>query len=682
MYLHWIDWTIIGLLIGSLILLTLYVRKKVRSVADFLAANRMGGRYLLAVAGGFGGAISIIATWEMVYKAGLPTQWWALMSIPVGLFISLTGFVVYRFRQTRALTLAQFFEIRYSRKFRLYAGTLCWLAGILNYGIFPAVTARFIIYFFGLPLTVNLLGFAIPTLAVVMFAYLSIALFIACVGGQVSIMITDFIQGILTMMIFLFLMFFLLYSFRWTDIMAGLAIAPSGQSMINPFKTSQVSDFNIWYFLIGIFSAILNTRAWQGNSGYNAAAKTPHEAVMAGILGGWRTIASGLCILLIPMVAYAVLHLPAFSATAAPIQAEIAKISDPMIKSQMIVPIFLTHVLPVGVMGLFAAIIIACAISCDDTYLHAWGTIFIQDVYLPFRKQEKLEPKKHMILLRLAIFGVAAFGFTFSLLFPLKDFILMYFALTGAIYLGGAGSVIIGGLYWNRGTTAAAWTALTVGTVLAFGGILLQQMWPGHVAPALLKIWPDSHFLLANQAKFFLNGQLIFFIAMLVSVVGYIVVSLMGPKRVYNLDKLLHRGVFTVEQDLTVAAPAAVAADGKPVRRFSWHKIIGISDNFSKFDKFVAWATFVKSMGFWFFFIIVTALCLCTNWITDAIWGEIWWWKLVAFSVVLGTVCTVWLAVGGIRDAFRLFRDLKTEKIDVHDDGSVSEEEKSNWENA
>ena len=56
---------------------------------------------------------------------------------------------------------------------------------------------------------------------------------------------------------------------------------------------------------------------------------------------------------------------------------------------------------------------------------------------------------------------------TVSLLFPLKDFIFMFFALTSAIYLGGAGAVIIGGLYWKRGTAEAAWTALILGTVMA-----------------------------------------------------------------------------------------------------------------------------------------------------------------------------------------------------------------------
>jgi SSS family solute:Na+ symporter len=669
MNLHWVDWTIVGILLSTLIIITIYVRNRIRSVADFLAANRLAGRYLIAVAGGFGGAISMIATWEMIYKAGLPTQWWAMMSIPVGVFIALTGFVIFRFRQTRSLTLAQFFEIRYSRSFRFYAGTLCWFSGILNYGIFPAVTARFIIYFFGLPNEFTLMGMNLPTLAPVMLTYLSIALFIACVGGQVSIIVTDFFQGILLMLLFLFLMFYLLYCFGWNDIIAGLQIAPDGQSMINPFKTSKVADFNIWYFLIGVFSSILNTRAWQGNSGYNSSAKTPHEAVMSGILSSWRTVASGLCMLMIPLVAYAVLHLPSFSGIAAPILADIAKITDPMIQSQMTVPIFLTHILPVGLMGLFASIIVACAISCDDTYLHAWGTIFIQDVYMPLRNKP-IEPKHHMLILRLSICGVALFGFTFSLLFPLKDFIVMYFALTGAIYLGGAGSVILGGLYWKRGTTAAAYTALTVGTILAFGGILVQQMWPSYLSPALLQIWPDSAWLVASKAKFPINGQIIFFIAMITSLSSYVVVSLLG-KRVYNMDKLLHRGVYAVKQD--VVAPDEAASLNA---RFNWHKLIGISKAFTRLDKCIAWATFLKSMLFWFLFIIVTILCLTTDWITDAVWSEIWWWKLVAFSIFLGTLSTVWLAIGGIRDAIRLFHDLALERVDEGDDGFVSDKDK------
>ncbi len=471
MNLHWIDWSIIIVLLGSLIGITAYAKRYMRSVADFLAANRLAGRYMLTVSAGFGGAISIVAGWEALYNAGLSTVWWGMIGTPVGLILGISGFITYRFRQTRALTLAQFFEMRYSRQFRYFAGFLCWVSGVFNYGIFPLISARVIIYFFGMPEHFYIGAFETPTLPLVMAIYLGIALYIACTGGQISIMIADFYQGILLMLIFLILMCFLMYKFEWNDIMAGLLIAPEGKSMINPFKTGDLQDFNIWFFLIGVFGMIYNRGSWQGNSGFSAAAKTPHEAQMAGIIGSWRWIASGLCMLLIPLVAYAVLHLPKFAEMAAPIHAQIALIADPQIQKQMVVPLFLSNILPVGMMGLFAAVIVACAIGCDNSYLHSWGTIFVQDVLMPIRNKP-LDPKRHLLWLRVSIFGVALFGFTFSMLFPLKDYIFMFFALTGAIYLGGAGAVILGGLYWKRGTTEAAWTALILGTVMAFGGML------------------------------------------------------------------------------------------------------------------------------------------------------------------------------------------------------------------
>ena len=151
MKMHWIDWSIIIFLLGSLLLITLYARKYMKSVADFLAANRLAGRYMLTVSSGFGGAISIIAVWEMMYNSGLPTQWWGMIGMPIGLILGISGFIIYRFRQTRALTLAQFFEMRYSRQFRYFSGFLCWMSGVFNYGIFPLITARVIVYFFGFP---------------------------------------------------------------------------------------------------------------------------------------------------------------------------------------------------------------------------------------------------------------------------------------------------------------------------------------------------------------------------------------------------------------------------------------------------------------------------------------------------------------------------------------------------
>ena len=78
--------------------ITIYSKRYVRGVTDFLAADRLAGRYLLTVAGGFYGTVGLVATWEMIYATGLPPQWWGMMNLPIGLFLALTGFIVYRFR--------------------------------------------------------------------------------------------------------------------------------------------------------------------------------------------------------------------------------------------------------------------------------------------------------------------------------------------------------------------------------------------------------------------------------------------------------------------------------------------------------------------------------------------------------------------------------------------------------
>ena len=156
----------------------------------------------------------------------------------------------------------------------------------------------------------------------------------------------------------------------------------------------------------------------------------------------------------------------------------------------------------------------------------SWGSILVQDVILPFRKKP-IDQKQHIKWIRYSIFGVAAFIFLFSLFYPQNQPILMFFAISGAIYLGGSGAVIIGGLYWKRGTTTATWTAMMVGSTLAVVSIIIPAFWK----------------------NFPLNGQELWFIAMVVSGISYIIVSLVGKKTESNMDKILHRGEYAVKED-------------------------------------------------------------------------------------------------------------------------------------
>ena len=49
------------------------------------------------------------------YTAMWVPTYWQLAQTPLDIILRLTGFVRYRYRMTKALTMAQFFEMRYSK---------------------------------------------------------------------------------------------------------------------------------------------------------------------------------------------------------------------------------------------------------------------------------------------------------------------------------------------------------------------------------------------------------------------------------------------------------------------------------------------------------------------------------------------------------------------------------------
>ncbi|HBR92869.1 MAG TPA: sodium:solute symporter [Opitutae bacterium] len=668
--LHPVDLGIIGVILTVIIGFAIYSQRYTRSVADFLSANRCAGRYLLTVASGSAGmgAISIVATWEKFYQAGFTALFWGQMLAPLGLLMALSGWIIYRYRETRAMTLAQFLEMRYSRRFRVFSGALCWLSGVLNYGIFPAVTARFFIYFLGLPVHMwTLPGTGIElnlTLGVVMAVILISALFVTLSGGQISVMVTDFIQGQISNIAFLVLLGVMLYMFPWSTIVETLMQAPPGASKLNPFDTGSLPDFNPAFFLILMFLTVYNYMVWQGSQGYNASATSPHEAKMAGILAQFR---SGVTYLLIPLAAicaYVLMNAPVHEAATQATQATLDAIGDPQMAKQMTTTVALSQILPIGVMGLLAVVMIMASLGTDTTYLHSWGSIFVQDVLFPIRQlrghEDRLTPETHLRWLRWSIFGVAAFTWCFSMIFPLKEYILMYFQATGAIFTGGAGAVLIGGLYWKRGTTSGAWASMIVGSFLAVGGILtINIIWPNAV-PALQNAFPASEWIQALPEKFWLNGVHMAFIASLSATLTYVVVSLLSPDPQLDMDKLLHRGAYQVK--------APEGADHFAPVQTGWRGLLPGAE-FTRGDRIIY---YLKLGWVAFFFLSFISICI---WQLFYKWPDRWWanWWLINLILtgVTGTLTTIWFLIGGYFDLKAMFARLSTIQRNSEDDGTV-----------
>jgi SSS family solute:Na+ symporter len=482
MNMTWIDWTLVAGIMMFITYAAITTQRLTKSVADFLAANRCAGRYLLGIAEGEAnmGAIAVVAAFEMAYVVGFTPAFWGSVIIPLNLFIALSGFVLYRYRQTRAMTMAQFFEMRYSRKFRIYSGILMWVSGTINFGVFPGVGARFFINYCGFPSHFDYLGITWTTYPVMLAILVGVSLYFTFIGGQISVLVTDFWQGFIATIVFAALAAFLWFEFPWHMIGEALMThSAPGKSLIDPFDMGGHRDFNIWYFVIAWTLKLYIVKAWQGTQGYNCSALTAHEAKMGAIVGGLRHMMIAFGLTLIPLCAITIMHHHEFAEVAGQVtqQLRAAYPDNPHLQEQMTVTMAISKFIPMGLMGAFVAAMLGFFISTHNTYMHSWGSIFIQDIVCPLRKKP-LSNKQHLRYLRLSIIFQAGFIFLFSWLYPMQDYILMFFAITGAIFLGGAGSVIIGGLYWKRGTTAAAWVAMTVGCVLSLSTITAQQIWP------------------------------------------------------------------------------------------------------------------------------------------------------------------------------------------------------------
>ena len=706
------DWLIVGGLLLVLVGVAVFSQRYVRSVADFLAANRCAGRYLITVCSGMAAlcATTIIASFEGVYIGGLTNTWW---NLGYGLIVSImliSGWIIYRFRQTRALTLAQFLEIRYSRKFRIFAGIICWIAGIVNFGIFPAVCARFFMSAFQIPPDAMLYGVSVYALFLIIL--IAIPAVFALFGGQVTVMVTDFVQGIFCnlMMIVLVVASLLIIGFQSVDktlltgisrenqslvmakaeqIRAGtpvdeigidkknpkaavltdalrFSVAQGGgtpeeitaaaaeyyrenDSMIHPMKIKKKQDLNIWFYLMSFWLVFYGGRIWQGSQGYNAAALTPHEARMGNVLSPLRImIQTAFCVVL-PICALAFFN---SDAVPAPVSDYLAKLNNPHLQRQMSTPMAMMAFLPAGLKGCFIALMLAALISTYDSYLHSWGSIFIQDVFMPFYKKP-LQQKSHLFLLRLSILFVGVFIFVFSLFFRQTEYIVMFWNITGAIFTGGAGAAVIGGLYWKRGTTGAAWLAMITGSALSVGSIILRQI---HAAHPFTN--PVLEFISSK------NGMILAFWSGLIAFAVYIAVSLLNRKNPFNMDKMLHRGAYAVKEDEHIASAL-------PVRGFK--ALIGVTDEFTKTDKIIYYCC-TGWMLFQTVVFLIGTVYMTVAPVSDRAW--LIYWKIhIGIFLTVGFIVTIWFTIGGSMDVVRMYKRLATIQRNEADDGTVTEKE-------
>ena len=321
-----LDWLIVIIPTVAIVGVGLYTRRYIKGVTDYLCAGRVAGRYVLSM-GSVAQALSIfglVAYVEVHYKTGFALVFWNNILIPLSVVLALFGYCTYRFRETKAMSLGQFLEMRYNRPFRIFGATLRSLTEMLTNMIMPAIAARFFIYFLGLPHSVNIFGWEVSTFVIVVFICLTVAVSLICFGGTLALLITDACQGMILFPLMVVFVIFILYKFNWnTEMVPVMMDRVKGESFLNPYDVQNLRDFNIFMVILTVVTTIMHGASWIGAS-YSTAAKSPHEQKMAGLLGSWRGALNALLYVLIAVGIIALMNHTDFSGKGKEVRTELS----------------------------------------------------------------------------------------------------------------------------------------------------------------------------------------------------------------------------------------------------------------------------------------------------------------------------------------------------------------------
>jgi len=487
-----VDWIIVMVYICIPVVIGVIVRKYVRQLSDFIVAGR-SLRLFVAIATLTGtelGLVTVMYNAELGFKHGFSAFHVGIIETVCILAIGLTGFIVYKLRELRVMTIPEFYEIRFGRNVRIIGGFLLATGGILNMGLFLQAGARFMM---------GVTGYSNPAgLKLFMSVMLIMVLVYTVLGGMVSVVLNDFLQFIVLSIGMLIGSYFAITKIGWGNLFKAPETVDQA-SWFNP--VAEGSGFGSIYVIFMVVLTFSAGALWQSGTLRALAAKSPKVAKQ---LFAWGSI-SYLARRVIPML-WGICAFVFISQTPKLLSA----FQGPdAINSQFGMPIFIAKILPSGFIGLIAAGMFAAFMSTHDSYLLSWSSVITQDIVAPFKKGQ-LSDKSRMLITRISIVCIGIFLLIWGLWFEAPVSLWNYMAVTGTIYLAGAFTVVTAGLYWKKASKTGAMIALFAG-LLALGGI----------GP-----WTRG-----ENVPFYASDKFIGLITFVIAILGMIIGSLLFPDK-------------------------------------------------------------------------------------------------------------------------------------------------------
>ncbi len=455
------------------------VKKYVKNIDNFLVAGRSMGFHLglISLMCTEIGMITYIYYAELGYKAGLAALIVALPPVVAYWFLGKTGFVIKPLLEMKIATIPEFFSKKFDRGVRFYIGLIMAVGGILNFGVFPGVEAKFINTITGIPENYLLLT---------MVVMLTLVLLYTIAGGMVSVIVTNYIQYALLSFGMIFITVYGVYAVGWNKLVEAVS-SNFGKAGLNPFYPNAFySQFGIGFLIWQIFLWIALLIGWQAISMRLFSSKDTKTGQKIYRWSGLMFLSRGILPIFWGVLAFALL--------------------GKGINSLDALPLFLLKIIPAGLLGIIFAALLAASMSTYASYLLSWSSVVSQDIIgsvYRFFTGHKPSSKNQLLISRITMAAVMIFIVWWSLFHKLEGYLYFYLNMTGMLFIPGILICTSLGIYWKKANSWGAYAAITLGAIppllylilpeqakdyasaLGWGGFLISLI--GMIAGSLFK---------------------------------------------------------------------------------------------------------------------------------------------------------------------------------------------------
>ena len=468
--LHITDFIVLILYFLGITVIGIWTSKKIKTVDDFFMPRKFGKFSLMMHGFGTGThSDQAVGVASKTFSSGLSGIWYQWLWLFATPFYWLIAPVLRRFR---AITMADVFVARYDQSVGMLFAFIGMVNLMVNIGLILKGSSAIISATFGEAISSS----TIIVIMTILFLIYGIA------GGLTAAIITDFIQGILTIIFSFLLLPFVLSAVGGLEGMHRTITDPNMFSLIAP------EEIGIFYIVVISINGLVGWVTQPHTMGNCAASKTEMDGRIGVTCGNFIkrfcTVAWSLTGLA------AVAYLTGYNI-------------DPDKVFGLMARDFLPQIMP-GLLGIFLASLLASVMSSCDSFMIASAALFTENIYRPFAPKKS---SKHYVQIgRIASLIIVAGGVSFAFWLPgVVKGLEIFWKISPMM-----GIVFWLGLFWRRATVAGAWAA----TFSAFfmWWITTQPIFISFIGS--LPIADNARFVVekATGAEIYLPWQMIFYL--------------------------------------------------------------------------------------------------------------------------------------------------------------------------